>query len=72
MISIHDVYRSALALNPREQAELVDRLIAQLDQPDRIIDELWMNEAESRINAFDQGKIKAIPLNEVLGKYFNA
>ncbi len=72
MISIHDVYRSALALNLREQAELVDRLIAQLDQPDRIIDELWMNEAESRINAFDQGKIKAIPLNEVLGKYFNA
>ena len=71
-MSINDVYRSALALNPQEQAELVDRLIAQLDEPDRVIDELWKKEAESRIDAFDQGKIKAVPLDEVFEKYFHA
>jgi hypothetical protein len=33
------------------------------------IDELWVKEAEDRIDAYEQGKIKAIALEKVLQKY---
>ena len=72
MLTVHDIYTNALSLNPREQAELVDKLIAQLDEPDNVLDELWKTEAERRIDAFDQGKISSVSLTEVLEKYFHA
>ncbi len=59
----------ALSLPPSERAEVIDILLASLDScPDRKIDELWGQEAEDRIDAFDRGEIKAIPASEV----FNA
>jgi hypothetical protein len=44
-------------------------LISSLDEPDKEIEKLWANEAESRIDAYEQGKIKALTLREVLEKY---
>jgi len=32
------------------------------------IDDLWAQEAESRIDAFERGEITAIPAKEVFGK----
>ena len=37
--------------------------------PDKKIDDLWAKEAEDRVDAYDQGKIKSVTLNEVLAKY---
>ena len=64
-----NVLKDALTLRPSEKAELVDKLLSSLDQPDRNIDKLWVKEAESRIDAYDQGKIKALSLEKVLQKY---
>lgn len=35
----------------------------------RHLDALWASEAEDRLAAYQRGEIKALPLNEVLGKY---
>ncbi len=56
----NEILREALTLKPAQKAELVDRLISSLDKPDKEIDELWAKEAESRVDAYEQGKIKAI------------
>ncbi len=64
-----DIMKEALTLRPFEKAQLIDKLISSLDKPDKEIDELWANESEDRIDAYDQGKIKAIPLEEVLQKF---
>lgn len=64
-----DIIKEALNLRPFEKAKLIDKLISNLDKPDKEIDELWANEAEDRIAAYDQGGIKAISLEEVLQKY---
>jgi len=51
----------ALALPREERAELVDRLLTSLDvSPDQRIDELWAQEAEDRLDAFEQDEIKAV------------
>ncbi len=64
-----DIIKEALTLRPSEKAQLIDKLISSLDKPDKEIDELWANEVEDRIDAYDQGKIKAISLEKVLQKY---
>jgi putative addiction module component (TIGR02574 family) len=69
MADPNEVLREALALRPAQKAELIDKLILSLDKPDKDIDELWAKEAESRIEAYEQGKIKAVTLEEVLKKY---
>jgi len=64
-----NIFKEALTLEPSEKAQLIDKLIHSLDKPDKEIDELWSKEAEDRIDAYDQGKLKAISLEQVLQKY---
>jgi len=60
------VLDQALELPPIERAELVERLLVSFEFPDRKrIDALWGEEAESRIDAFERGKLKAKSAQEV-------
>ncbi len=59
----------ARRLSPAEHLELVDDILASLDEPDPNIDKLWVREAEDRLAAYRRGEIKAIPLEQVLAKY---
>ena len=52
MAAPKDIVEKALSLNPLEKADLVDRLLSSLDQPDQAITELWAKEAESRLDAY--------------------
>ena len=61
--------KEALSLKPAQKAELIDKLLLSLDKPDKEIEELWANEAESRIDAYEHGKMRAVALNKVLEKY---
>jgi hypothetical protein len=55
------VIEKALALPPDERAELADRLLVSLDtERQRKIGELWAEEAEDRIYAFERGEIRAV------------
>ena len=69
MADSNEVFAAALTLKPAQKAELIDKLLSSLDRPDKDIDELWAREAESRIDAYEQGKIKAVALENVLKKY---
>jgi putative addiction module component (TIGR02574 family) len=69
MAAPNEILKDALNLRPTEKVELIDRLLSSLDNPDKELDELWAKEAEDRIEAYDQGKIKALTLKEVLEKY---
>jgi putative addiction module component (TIGR02574 family) len=63
------ILKEALTLKPSEKAELIDKLLLSLDKPDEDIEELWAKEVESRIDAYEQRKIKAVPLEQILKKY---
>lgn len=69
MTAPKNILKEALTLKPSEKAELVDKLLSSLNQPDKAIDTLWSKEAEDRIDAYDRGEIKAITLDKVLEKY---
>ena len=69
MTTTDNILKEALMLRPFEKAQLIDRLISSLDKPDKEIDELWAKEAEDRIDAYDQGKLRVVSLEQVLQKY---
>ena len=59
----------ALALPPEERAELADRLLSSLDPPSqRRIDELWAEEVEARLDAYDRGEMEAIPAEKAIAE----
>ena len=63
------VLEKAIHLPPVERAELVEQILSSFDFPSRDeIDALWAEEAEDRIDAYDQGKIKTIPASQVFEK----
>lgn len=68
MATPNEILKDALNLRPSEKADLIDKLLSSLDNPDKEIDALWAKEAEARIEAYDQGKIKVLNLKEVIEK----
>jgi len=69
MSTPEEILKEAISLRPLEQAKLVDYLIPYLDKSDPELDKLWVQEAESRLNAYKNGKLKAVSLDQVLSKY---
>ncbi|MCL0067065.1 addiction module protein [Thermodesulfovibrionales bacterium] len=68
-IKAKQMLENVLTLPPVEKANLIDRLLSSLDQPDEHIDALWRKEVEDRINAYKAGQIKSVSLEEVMSKY---
>lgn len=68
-MSTDELLRQAKSLSATEQADLIEALMNQLDQSDQRIEAEWASEARSRLNAYRQGRLKAVSLEEVLAKY---
>ena len=63
--NVAQVLEKALALPPNERAELADRLLSSLGTGrQRKMDELWAEEAEGRVDAFERGEIRAVSAKE--------
>jgi putative addiction module component (TIGR02574 family) len=57
--------QQALGLPADERAEVAERLLSSLEEPLSAIDQLWAQEAEDRIDAYERGEIEAIPAEDV-------
>jgi putative addiction module component (TIGR02574 family) len=65
-MSRKELLAAALALPKDARASLADRLLESLDPGDQgEINALWAREAESRIDAYEQGQMSATPSEEV-------
>lgn len=58
----------AAKLPPNERIELVESILATLDQPDPEIAAAWAKEAADRLAAFRRGEVAAVSEEEVFGK----
>jgi len=66
------VLEEALTLPAAERAQLANRLLESLDvASDRKIDQLWAQEAEDRVDAFERGEIKSVSIREVFSRTDN-
>lgn len=60
-----DLLIAALKLKPDERLVLVEGLIRSLDEPDKELDEVWAEEAEKRLKAYREGRLKGVEMEEI-------
>ena len=59
------ILRQAIELRPEERFMIVEGLLKSLDVPDRKLDEIWVEEAEKRLAAYREGRLKGVPMDEI-------
>lgn len=62
MTNTTKIMDDAMNLSPVKRAKLIDQLLSSLDKPDTEIDKKWKKEAENRLKAVREGKIRSVPL----------
>ena len=55
-----------LKLNPSDKIHLAEMLLVSLDKPDTEIENIWVEESERRYEAYKNGKIQGIPLDQII------
>ncbi len=66
-IPSEQLFEEALALPLKKRMELAERLLSSIDLSDHI-ERLWAIEAEARIDAFENGELRAVPAEDVFKK----
>ena len=61
--------KKALQLRPAERLQLIEWLTRSLDKPDDKIEQIWAEEIEKRYQALTDGRVKTIPLDEIIQRY---
>ena len=65
--NLNECEAQALQLPPRDRAALAERLIASLDSlADAENEQLWVEEAEKRYQAYKKGSLSARPAGEAI------
>ena len=64
-MSSKKVLEQALALKPDERFLLVEGILKSLDEPDKLLDALWTEEAEKRLRDYREGNLEGVPMEEV-------
>lgn len=54
------ILEKALNLRPQDKIGIIEGLLKSLDEPDKTIDEIWGIEAEKRLKAYRDGKLKGV------------
>ena len=68
-LQTQQILKKALSLPPIERAEFVEKVFDSFNSSqNNNIDLLWAQEAESRIDAFEKGKLKAVSAKNVFQK----
>ena len=69
MLAIEQIFTEISPLKPLDKLQLIEKILNSLNQPNKSIEEIWENEVENRIKAFDSGHISVVNEDDVFGKY---
>jgi putative addiction module component (TIGR02574 family) len=64
-MSAKELLDQAMRLKAEDRLSLVEGLIQSLDEPDSKLDAIWAEEAERRLQAYREGRMDAIPAEEI-------
>ena len=68
-MSTTEIFESACKLRLVERLQLIDALMASLDEPDPAIEAAWAAEAQDRLAAYDRGELPCAPIEKLLAEY---
>ncbi|MGK7889631.1 MAG: addiction module protein [Leptolyngbyaceae cyanobacterium] len=59
---------NVLQLSPPERMRLLNIIYSSLERPNEAVDDIWYDEAERRLAAFEAGQVQGVAAKEVLGQ----
>jgi putative addiction module component (TIGR02574 family) len=63
-----DLLKQVLSLPPGDRARLAEQLLESLEPPNERNRQLWAEEAERRVAAYERGDLKSNPAEEVFAR----
>lgn len=63
-----EILDRTLKLKPAERFLIIEGLIESIDQPDKKLDGIWIEEAEKRLKAYREGRLEGIPIEDVFNE----
>jgi len=71
-MTMKKIESEALNMDMHSRANLVGKLLLSLDEPSTSeVERLWLDEAERRLDNYRNGKVQAIPGNDVFKRALN-
>jgi putative addiction module component (TIGR02574 family) len=64
-MSSKEILEQALKLKPVERILVVEGLLQSLDEPDKNLDAIWAEEAEKRLQAYREGRLEGVAMEEI-------
>jgi putative addiction module component (TIGR02574 family) len=64
-MSTAEVIEQALSLKVSDRYLLLEMLHSSIDKPDPVIDQVWQDEALRRAEAYDEGKLHSVSMEDV-------
>ncbi len=68
MNTVKELLEEAIKLKPIDRALLIEELVNSIDEPDKKLDKVWLDEAEARLKSHREGKSKGVTFLDVFGK----
>jgi hypothetical protein len=56
-------------MNSSEKSELLDLLLEEFQQSSAVIEEIWIKEAENRLDMYQNGKHESVSYDTIIKKY---
>jgi len=69
MSAQEEIKEKILSLNEVERIRIAEFIYDSLDKPDAEVEAKWVDESEKRYQAYKEGRIQGISINEIKSRY---
>ncbi len=61
----NEIIKEAINLKPQEKYLIIESLILSLNEPDKDIEKIWIEESQKRLDEYKNGNLKTLSFEEV-------
>ena len=69
MSVVEEIFLDVSPLKSLDKLQLVEKILSSLNPIDKDIENIWKNEAEDRLEAYDKGLLSTVDAKDVFAKY---
>ena len=69
MSVVEEIFLDVSPLKSLDKLQLVEKILSSLNPIDKDIENIWANEAEDRLEAYDKGLLSTVDAKDVFAKY---
>ena len=61
----NEIIQEAINLKPQEKYLIIESLVLSLNEPDKDIEKIWIEESQKRLEEYKKGNLKTLSFEEV-------